>query len=433
MARSLFLDLTCGASGDMIVAALLDLGDSEAALRTALASLPMADEFEVEVGRRSVAGLDACDFDVLLASGDTRDHDMAYLHGRGEGHECAAHEHEHERCHGRDHARDHDHAAHHHHPHAHRGLAEVRAIIEAADVTPAARALALRTFDILARAEAAAHGTTPEQVHFHEVGAVDSIVDILAAAVLLDDLAPERVFATPLPDGHGTVRCQHGIIPVPVPAVVNVCRQQGIPFAHVDVEGELVTPTGAALVAAMDACFTLPGAYVITASGLGAGKRAYEVPSVVRAHLIEGAAHAAPVSDAIYKLECDIDDAPSEQLAYAAERLVAAGAREVHWVPVFTKKGRPAYQLQVIAAPEDVERMEGIIFSETTTIGIRRQRMERTVLPREESQVQTAFGPVRTKTVTLPDGTRRAKPEYEDVAAIARRTGLPLGEVLRRL
>lgn len=434
MANALYLDCSNGASGDMIVAALLDAGASEDRLRAVLDSLSVAGEFDVRISRSAKSALDVCDFDVILHGVDNRDHDMAYLHGHGHDHD-----HGHEGAH-----HDHEGAHHAHHHHAHRGLAEVSAVIDSAAMADGARALAHRAFDILAAAEAKAHGVTVDEVHFHEVGAVDSIVDIICAAVCLDDLAPARVFATPLPDGHGTVRCQHGIIPVPVPAVVNICSQQGLPFQHVDVEGELVTPTGAALIAAFGARFTLPASYRIERVGLGAGKRDYAVPSLVRAVLIDedvptraGEAPVAPAADpraaesCVCKLECDIDDATSESLAYAAERLMAEGAREVHWLPIFTKKGRPAYQLQVIAAPEDAGRLESVIFAETTTIGLRRQRMGRTVLPREEGEVETPYGVICIKTVTLPDGSRRSKPEYEDVAEAARAAGKPFNEVAR--
>lgn len=435
MARSLYLDCSNGASGDMIVAALLDLdarrgGEAERHLRAVLDSLPVADEFEVRVSRVSKAGLDACDFDVVLHGVENHDHDMAYLHGSLDGR--AADDHEHDRGGG---------TRHHHH--AHRNLGDALAVIDAAQMTEGARELARRAFEILASAEAAAHGLPVDRAHFHEVGAVDSIVDIISAAVLLDALAPARVFATPLPDGHGTVRCQHGVMPVPVPAVVNICAQQGLPFAHVDVAGELVTPTGAALIAAARASFELPATYRMEAVGLGAGKRDYAVPSLVRAVAIDvageplapdGAAFAASVHrDAVYQLEADIDDAAPEALAYAAERLLDAGALEVHWVPVFTKKGRPAYQLQVIAAPADVARLEEIVLTETTTIGVRRHRCERVILPREEVPVDTPYGPVRVKTVTLPDGSRRSKPAYDDVAAAARAAGRPFPEVAREI
>ena len=277
------------------------------------------------------------------------------------------------------------------------------------------------------------------------MGAVDSIVDVLSAAFLIDDLHIDRVIVPALTDGHGTIRCQHGIIPVPVPATLNICIAHGLPLASSSVEGELVTPTGAALVAAMEPEFALPERYAIRAVGLGAGKRSYERPSILRAMLIEeldahlGASVHEPhpslsceteAPSRIVKLECDIDDASPEVLAYAAERLRDAGAREVHWLPIFCKKGRPAYQLQVIAEPADVSIMEQIILSETTTIGIRRQQMERTCLPRAIETVDTPWGEVAVKTVCLPDGTRRTTPEYEACAAIAREEGIALQTVM---
>lgn len=471
MGKTLYLDCTCGISGDMTVAALLDLGAREEVLRAALDSLPV-EGYEVKIGRVFKAGLDCCDFDVVLDPGfENHDHDMAYLHGRDDGH---AHGHDHTHAHGHSHDRTH---AHHH---AHRGPADIDAIIDAGEMTPRARALAHRIVDVIARAEAKAHGVPLDEVHFHEVGAVDSIVDIVSTAVAIDDLDIDRVIVPVLKDGHGTIRCEHGVIPVPVPATLNIVEAHGLPLSVCDVEGELVTPTGAAIVAALEAERELPERFCVKAVGLGAGKRTYERPSLVRALIIEelpggvsdlawhpqdGAErvsaaspynlHSAalagevksrggelaegdaphPTIDAampasIVRLECDIDDASGEVLAYAAERLREAGAREVHWVPIFTKKGRPAWQLQVIAAIEDAERLEGIIFSETTTIGIRRWLCDRTVLERAWTTVPTPWGEVRMKVVTLPDGSLRGMPEYEDVAAIARRERLSFQTVM---
>ncbi|WP_342589633.1 LarC family nickel insertion protein [Collinsella tanakaei] len=311
-------------------------------------------------------------------------------------------------------------------------------IIDATDMTEGARALAHKTFDILAAAEAKAHAVPLDKVHFHEVGAIDSIVDIVATSVLLDSLHIARAIVPVLVDGHGTIRCQHGIIPVPAPATLNVCTACGLPLRQADVEGELVTPTGAALVAALDPAFTLPERYLVRTVGIGAGKRTYERPSLLRALLIDelpGDAPAVrPSADMtpaqVVKLECDIDDSTSEVLAYAAEALREAGAREVHWLPIFTKKGRPAYQLQVIASPEDVERLELIIFRETSTIGIRRVAMDRTVLARGLERVETPWGEVTLKCVTLPDGTERCAPEYDECAAIARAAQVPLQQVM---
>lgn len=421
--KTLYLDCQAGIAGDMLVAALLDLGGKPALERlTQMLEKLSLEGFSVSVTRVKKAGIDCCDFDVKLdAAHENHDHDMAYLHGLG------------------DTSHDHD------HHHAHRGLAQVEQVIDAASLSDRARGLARDAFRILARAEAKAHGLPIDQVHFHEVGAVDSIVDVLAAAFLIDDLDIERAIVPALTDGHGTIRCQHGVIPVPVPATLNICIAHGLPLSSSSVEGELVTPTGAALVAALEPEFSLPERYTIRAVGLGAGKRSYERPSILRAMLIEeldarvGAAAREPrpslsaetqAPNCIVKLECDIDDCSSEVLAYAAERLREAGAREVHWLPIFCKKGRPAYQLQVIVEPSDVLRMEEIILSETTTIGIRRQQMERTCLPRAIESVETPWGDVLVKTVRLPDGTRRTTPEYEACAAIARDKGVALQTVM---
>ena len=398
----LYLDCTCGISGDMAAAALLDLGGDEAAMRRALESLPV-DGFEIRVSRVEKSGISCCDFDVVLdAAHENHDHDMGYLHG--------------------------DDAPHGHHHGHHRGLADILPIVDAADMSPRAKAFARRAFEIVAVAEAKAHGIPVEQVHFHEVGAVDSIADIVAVSVLLDSLDVARAVVPRLVDGHGTVRCQHGVIPVPVPATLNIVEAHGLPLSICEVEGELVTPTGAAIVAALDPSTELPERFSVIRTGLGAGKRSYSRPSILRAMLVEPVG-AAP-GDGVVKLECDVDDSTPEVLAYAAERLRDAGAREVHWVPVFAKKGRPAYQLQVIASPDDVERLERIVFSETSTIGIRKQRMERTVLARAIETVETPYGPARVKRVELPDGAVRVTPEYEDAAAIAREHGIPVADAM---
>lgn len=478
MGKTLYLDCTCGVSGDMTVAALLDLGAREEVLRAALDSLPV-EGYEVKISRVAKAGLDCCDFDVVLEPGfENHDHDMAYLHGSAGGHM-----HPHDHAPGHDHTHDHDHPHGHDHPyghdHMHRSPADIDAIIDAGEMTPHARALAHRIVDVLAHAEAKAHGVSLDNVHFHEVGAVDSIVDIVSAAVTIADLDIDRVIVPVLKDGRGTIRCEHGVIPVPVPATLNIVEAHGLPLSVCDVEGELITPTGAAIVAALEPERELPERFCVKAVGLGAGKRTYERPSLVRALIIEelpggvcdptaglqSAAHSVahapsgepnpakpepnpakpepspaepqpcPTIDAamhgcVVRLECDIDDASGETLAYAADRLRGAGAREVHWVPIFTKKGRPAWQLQVIASAEDVERLEGIIFTETTTIGIRRWLCDRTVLERTWTTVPTPWGEVRTKVVTLPNGLQRSMPEYEDVAAIARRERLPFQTVM---
>ncbi|MDO4290508.1 MAG: LarC family nickel insertion protein [Eggerthellaceae bacterium] len=282
----LYLECSSGISGDMCAAALLDAGADEAAVRRALASLPV-DGFEVRISRVTKSGLDVCDFDVVLdAAHENHDHDMEYLHGHGcdGGEPGHAHDGAHAHAYG-EHDSAHDH--NHHHIHEHRGMVEISAIINAADMTEGARAIAHRIFEIIAEAEAKAHGTTADQVHFHEVGAVDSIADVVAIAVALDSLQVDGVVVTDLAEGKGTVRCQHGVIPVPVPAVVNIAAAHNIALRVLDVQGELVTPTGAAAVSAVRTTTELPERFTVQRVGMGAGKRAYETPGILRALLIE--------------------------------------------------------------------------------------------------------------------------------------------------
>lgn len=287
--KILYLECSSGISGDMTAAALLDAGADEAAVRRALESLPV-DGFEVRITRVVKSGLDVCDFDVVLdAAHENHDHDMAYLHGHEHGEASAHdhdHDHEHEHAHGEAHVHDHDHTHDGGHRHEHRGMAEIGAIIDAADMTDRAKEIARAVFAVIAEAEARAHGVSVDQVHFHEVGAVDSIADIVAIAAALDSLDVDDVVVSDLVEGTGTVRCQHGIIPVPVPAVVNIAAAHGLPLRITDVRGELVTPTGAAVAAAARTRDALPERFTIERVGMGAGKRAYETPGILRAMIL---------------------------------------------------------------------------------------------------------------------------------------------------
>lgn len=451
MSRSLYLECGSGISGDMTVAALLDLGADREVLEKALKSLNLPG-YEIAITRVKKSGLDACDFNVILdAEHENHDHDMAYLHGDGvevhtheheeEHHHDHAHEHthdhdhvhDHEHTHDHDHAHDHehthshdhDHAGEHHHHHEHRGLPEILEIIRRGDLTPGARALAERICQILAEAEAKAHGVPLDQVHFHEVGAVDSIVDIVAAAVCLDNLAPDEVIVTGLSEGSGFVRCQHGQIPVPVPAVLNIVQAHGLTLVPTGIQGELVTPTGAAIVAAIRTKEKLPSSFKCTKTGLGAGKRTYERPSLLRAMMLE--TEEDNEKDTIWKLECNIDDCTGETLGYCMGKLLQAGARDVHYIPVYMKKNRPAYQLDVICDDTTRETLENIIFAETTTIGIRRCRMERTVMKREFAMITTEYGDAAVK-ICRHGEIEKVYPEYESAAAIAEKSGMPVGE-----
>ena len=425
MRNKLYLECTSGISGDMTVAALLDLGADQKKLVRTLKSLPVKG-FDIKISRVMKSGIDACDFDVLLDHDhENHDHDMKYLHGD----DGDFHGHNHEKHH-----HDHGGSRHGHHHHEHRGLDEIMEIIDHTDMTDRAKSYGKRIFKILAEAEAKAHNVPVNQVHFHEVGAVDSIVDILSAAICMDDLDVEEVIVPRLCEGSGTIRCQHGILPVPVPAVSNIVSAHQLKLHITSVQGELITPTGAAIVAAFLTSEKLPEDFTVRKIGIGAGKRQYECPGILRAMLIRGSGEEASGNDActetdtIIKLESNIDDCTGETLGYVMELLYEAGAREANYMPVFMKKNRPAWLLTVLCKKEQVSAMEQIIFRETTTIGIRRQEMERTILKREKRTVTTPLGNVEVKVCTF-DGQEYYYPEYESVKKLCEKTGISYKEV----
>lgn len=481
MGKTLYLETSSGISGDMFVAAMIDLGADPEALERALNSIPV-DGFMVEISSVKKSGIACCDFNVILdAAHENHDHDMAYLYGPApvssaapqeeahhchggedeeahhchchedeeahhchchedeEAHHCHCHEDEeahHRHCHEEEEAPHcHGHGGeepHHHHEHHHhhgRHLAEILDIIDATDMTDSAKALAGKMFHIVAEAESLAHHMPLEEVHFHEVGAIDSIVDIIAAAVTFDSLGITDVIIPCLTEGRGTVRCQHGVLPVPVPATMNIIEAYDMPLTIMEAKGEYVTPTGAAIAAAICTTHQLPKAFRIVRTGLGAGKRAYtERTNILRAYLIEGNAMEEG-KDEIVKLETDIDDSTGEALGYTIDRLMQAGALDVHYSPVYMKKNRPAWELTVICKKSRMEELEDIIFKETTTIGIREfPSVMRSILRRNQKQVETPFGIAEVKEVALP-GERRFYPEYESVKAIAEKEHLPFAEV----
>ena len=462
MGKTLYLECYSGISGDMTVAALLDLGADRSVLDRVLKSLKVSG-FETKISRVVKSGIDACDFDVVLdKEHENHDHDMEYLHGHHhKGHEnnhFYDHNHAHEDEAEHFHSHEHNHAhgagsAQDHHHHEHRGIKEITYIIEHSAMTENAKKIALRIFEILAEAESKAHNVPVDQVHFHEVGAVDSIVDIVSVAVCLDDLDITEVIVPVLCEGRGTVRCQHGILPIPVPAVANIVSANHLRLKMTEVEGELVTPTGAAIVAAVKTKDKLPETFEIQKIGIGAGKRQYECPGILRAMIISQSAEIneekaqteefknpeirnnpkaenQETKDTIIKMETNIDDCSGEVLGFVMERLMKAGARDVHYVPVFMKKNRPAWVLNVICKEEDMETLQNIIFEETTTIGIRYSIMERTILPRETRTLLTPWGEVLAKVCTL-NGKEQLYPEYESVAQLSREKEISFAEIYR--
>ena len=305
------------------------------------------------------------------------------------------------------------------------------AILNSCSLSPHARELALKIFGIVAEAESKAHGKPVDEVHFHEVGAIDSIVDIAAAAVCLDDLGIDDVIVSGLSEGTGFVECQHGLLPIPVPAVANIAAAHGLPLRILPgVEGEMVTPTGAAIAAAIRTRSALPESFTIAKIGLGAGKRDFGMPNVLRAMLIEETKQTDAPPTEITILETNIDDSTGETLGLAMESLLEAGALDVHYIPAFMKKNRPAWLLRVICRNADIAALERIIFTETSSIGIRKLPAERTCLARTVVDATLPAGTVKVKKCSF-DGRTFYYPEYESVKALAAASGVPFADLFR--
>lgn len=429
MGNTLYLECNAGVSGDMMVAMLLDLGADQEVLRRTLESLPVGG-FEIKMDKVKKSGLLCQDFDVILEQ-DNHDHDMEYLHGNWEEHDHHEHNHHHGHEHHHEHHHDHDHNHNHNHNHhhEHRGPKDILEIALKSQMSDRGKGYLKDILQVLSEAEAKAHGTSIDQVHFHEVGAIDSIVDLIAVSVCLDNLDIDRVFVPKLWEGTGTVRCQHGILPIPVPAVANIIQKHQIPLEIMDIQGEFVTPTGAAIVGAIATDYSLPKNFTVRKIGLGAGKREYKRASILRGMLIDVTEETnGSEQTEIVKLESNIDDITGENLGFVMELLLNAGARDVFYTPIYMKKNRPAYLLSVISHSSKVSLLEDIIFKNTTTIGIRKIPVQRSVLPREIQSVDTRFGKVDVKVCQI-QGEKRYYPEYESVAAICRKQGLSYQQV----
>ena len=306
-----------------------------------------------------------------------------------------------------------------------RGLRAIQALIERAGYPPAVRDRAVAMFQALAEAEAKIHGKDVEAVHFHEVGATDSIADIVGAAIGLHHLGVEAAYCGPVELGQGTVRCAHGVFPVPAPATAELLR--GAPCTR-GVRGEATTPTGAAILKCAVADFALPVSFAATAIGYGVGQRDFAVPNVLRlslgtAGVDEPGAAGTLLSETNWEVECNIDDMPAEAFGPLVDALFAQGAKDVFLTPVVMKKTRPGTRVSALVARERLDDVLAALFAGSTTIGARLREVAKRMLPRAEHRVATSFGEVRVKVATLPDGRRRWKCEHDDIAAIAARAG----------
>jgi uncharacterized protein (TIGR00299 family) protein len=424
--RTLYLDCFAGASGDMLLGALLDCGLDFELLRRELAKLDLAG-YELSARRVDRSGIAATKFDVHLPeAGYDAGHDHAHYHHHDQpGHHH--HEHPHEPDHGHEPVPG-GHSHHQHsHQHDHRSLSEIKRLIEASSLNAAIKQRAQTIFARLGAAEAKIHNVPVEQVHFHEVGAVDSIVDIVGACIGLEALGIERIIASPLHVGSGTFTCAHGTYPVPGPATAELLR--GAPVYSTDIPGELVTPTGAAIIATLAAGFGPLPLMRAERVGYGAGTREYpKFPNVLRAVIGELEADARPTTVTV--IEANIDDLNAQVFGHLLETALAAGALDIFYTPVQMKKNRPGVLLTLLCAPTDRERMIEIIFRETTTIGVRYREERRAVLRREQVAVETSYGPIRVKVARAMDGrVMNCAPEFDDCRAAAERHQVAVREV----
>lgn len=390
--KTLYLDCSMGAAGDMLAAALLELLPDRQAFLDRFNTLGIPG-VTVSAGPAVKCGVTGTHFHVSVNGVEEDEH---------------LHEHHH-----------HDHEHHHHH---HSGMHEITHIVEDMHLDPAVEADVLAVYGSVAEAESQVHGEPVEHIHFHEVGTMDAVADVTAVCLLMHELRPDAVVASPVNVGGGTVHCAHGILPVPAPATALLLRD--IPMYGGAIQSELCTPTGAALLRHFVTKFGAMPLMRGAAYGYGMGKKDFEQANCVRAILGESEGE----TEEIIELSCDMDDMTGEALGFATEQLFSLGARDVYTMPVQMKKGRPGVLLRVLCMPEQRDTMVEAIFRHTTTIGIREARLRRHVLNRTIETLDTPYGPVRRKTAT-GCGAKRSKLEYEDLARVARERGVSLSEV----
>ncbi len=437
--KLLHLDAFSGAAGNMFLGAMLDIGLSRARLLEGLA--PLGLEFRLVVRRVQRSGFAARYVDVVVpekrtrraSAGVSRKSTGARAHSarrelarqvdppHGHTH-THTHPHEHRHGHGR-HSRTHAHAAGRHY-------GEIRRVIERAKLGAGVKARSLAIFEALGEAEARVHGMGIDEVHFHEVGAVDAIVDVTAAALAVELLQIERTTCSPVALGHGTIDSAHGLLPLPAPATLELLA--GIPTVPAHVAWETVTPTGAAILRTLVDEFGALPAMTIERIGYGAGNdRPGALPNVLRAVL--GRESGGLRGDRIVSIETNLDDFVPEHFDYLMERLFEAGALDVSLQHLQMKKNRPGFLLRVLARPDDRDVLARIVFAESSAIGVRMAEWDRLVLERTSIRLRTPFGPVRVKVVQGIDGRRSFSPEYDDCKRAARRSGVALREVVERV
>lgn len=427
--KTLYLECNMGAAGDMLTAALLELhpdpqGFVERMNRLGLPGVVFAAQPAVK------CGITGTQVSVTVGGEEEESHDVplhSHVHetAQDEAHPGHTHDHVHVHDHDHEHIHDHEHSHGHEHGHGHHhhaGMGDIRHILSHLDIPQPVRQDAEAVYQLIAQVESHAHGRPVEEIHFHEVGTLDAVTDVVAVCWLLHDLAPEQIVASPVHVGCGQVRCAHGILPVPAPATAYIL--QGVPTYGGSVQGELCTPTGAALLKHFVQRFGPSPVMRVEKTGYGMGKKDFEAANCVRAML----GQTQEESTAIAQLACNLDDMTPEALGFAQERLWEAGALDVTTAPIGMKKNRPGVQLTCLCRLEDREKLVSVLFAHTTTLGVRESLCTRYTLARSQRTVETEHGPVRVKEAR-GWGVTREKPEYEDVANIAREQGLTLDQV----
>ena len=406
--KTLYLECTMGAAGDMLTAALLELTEDRQAFIDKMNALGLPGV--------TVAAEPA------VKCGITGTHMKVTVNGAEEESEDVHDGHHHDHHHDHDHEHHHDHDHEHHHHHA--SMADIEALIDGLKVSDKVKADAKAVYALIADAESRVHGRPVSEIHFHEVGTMDAAADVIGVCLLMEQLAPEQVIASPVHTGSGHVHCAHGILPVPAPATALLL--EGIPSYGGQVKGELCTPTGAALLRYFASRFGDRPVMATAAVGYGMGKKDFEQANCLRAFLGESEGQREQIT----KLECNLDDMTGEEIGFALEQLFKAGARDAWTQAIGMKKSRPGVLLSVVCLPEDADGLAAVMMKYTSTLGIRRQDLSRYTLLRGIETVGTPYGEVRVKRASGM-GVERAKPEYDDLAALAEMHGVPL-ETIRK-
>lgn len=388
--KILYFDCSSGISGNMTIGALLEIVDDEKYLLNELKKLNI-DGYEIKISKKVKNGITGTYVDVLLEP---------------------EHHHKH---------KEHNHENEHTHHHEHRNLSDVNKIIDNSTLNEEVKKLAKKIFLRVAKAESKVHNKSLEEVHFHEVGAIDSIIDIVGTAILINKINPDKIVSSTVNDGYGFIECAHGKMAVPVPATSEIFSNSNVKFRQIEIDTELVTPTGAAIIAELATDFMPLPEMQVEKIGWGSGSKDLQIPNVLKVYY----GNIEDEKNDIIVMETNIDDCGGEILGYTQELLFKNGALDVFFTPIFMKKNRPGYRMSITCKQEDKLKLQNIIFRETTTIGIRYRKEHRAVLKREIIEIETKYGKIKAKKV-INNGEEYIYPEYEEIKKIAEKNNIPL-------